>query len=129
MSFYSNNGFGTPPFIGGPPVLPPVGGYGPSVLNPGSGPTVPVPQTVMPDSPYVQGPYCFGIDVAICANLPEKLILVPAKGIGTMNFIPEVSIPAREICKSATNLTCAIVVIVFLVIILGVALQGLLNNA
>lgn len=123
-------GFGTPPFIGGPPVLPPnLPGGPPSVLDPGTGPTVPnAPQIMQPPTPYEQGPYCFGLDKAICANLPKKLVIVPAKGVGTLNFIPEVSIPAQEICKTIANLTCAIVVILFLVVVFGVGLKGLLDN-
>jgi hypothetical protein len=117
VSFYSNASVETPPFIGLPPVLPPAGG--PSVLYPGEAPTVPQMQAI--PTPYIEGPYCFGIDNSICANLPETIQIGP-------NFA-NAQIPIREVCKALTNTTCAIVVVLFLVVILGVALHGLLNNA
>jgi len=106
----------TPPFIGVPggttiPYGPlPGGNYppgsGPSILNPGSGPMV-----MEVPTPYEPGPYCFGIDTALCAMLPETVLKVPV----------------RDACKTLANIVCGLGVLLILVVVLGIALQGLLN--
>jgi hypothetical protein len=130
LSFLSNpytGTVGTPPFIG-VPTLPHIPGtpYGPEGIPSGSGPSVTSPDnlpgggppTNVP-GPYSPGPFCFGLDSSICGNLPESTNV----GVGPAS----IDIPVREICKATTNVVCGLLVAAILVVILGVALQGLLT--
>lgn len=128
MAYYPS--IGTPPFIpvpvsiGIPPVLPPIsglpGGGPPVITEPDTGQPLPTPQNIPPVSaPYEQGPFCFGLDTAICANLPETIKIGPS--------VAQAEIPIREICKALTNVVCGLLVAVILIVVLGIALQGLLQ--
>ena len=126
-------GLGTPPFLPIPimvPVLAPATGpipYGlpapnefpPIVTQPDTGQPLPSSDTVPPaQTPYEPGPFCFGLDTALCSSF-DTIKVGPR--------LAQVEIPVREICKTLTNVVCGLFVAFILVVVLGIALQGLLQ--
>lgn len=87
-----------PPFLGNAaPVLPPVTGA----------PMMPAPVP----TPYQTGPWCFGLDQGICGTIIEDWH----------------GFPLRETCRFTANLACGFGILLALVVVLGIAVQGLLS--
>ncbi len=85
-----------------------------------------IPPMPSPPQPYQPGPFCFGLDQYICANLPEKIHLGGSPGSLMEKAVGGVDIPVQQFCLALTNVLCAVVVLVFLLTILGIAFAGLI---
>jgi len=128
--------------FGTPPILPPVPGTpnGPSDYRPSTVPmeyppwlgsasvTFP-PAAADPTTnttTYEPGPYCFGLDQYICAYLPEKIHVGGAPTSIMERIAPGFDIPVWKFCYALTNALCAILALLLLLTILGIAFAGLI---
>lgn len=121
---------------GPPPILPPV--FGTPPIAPGSlPPFIPMPHvysmppppmeldpSTAPSGDYVSGPFCFGIDKAICQTLPQTIHIGPSSGmLKSAGF----DIPVWGICGVLLNVTCGVLMTIILLTILGIAFYGLVQ--
>ena len=113
----------TPPFF--PTTNPVFGGGSVTMSLPGGGPPTPAQvaaaESAAPPSPYSVGPFCFGLDEFICANLPPTITL------GKTRVTAGVDIPVQDFCRALTNTLCAVLVLILLLTILGIAFFGLVT--
>jgi hypothetical protein len=130
-----------------PPYIPPVGGQNWPGGTPPINPTpIPLPPWIRPqitpmDLPptdaqvaavnaaqdmtqYPQGPFCFGLDAAICGNLPRKIHVGPTSGVmSSVGF----DIPVWGFCGALLNTLCGVMVAIILLALLGIAFSGLIQ--
>lgn len=124
-------------FMSGPGVMTQPYGYDPGITVPqlpwvgGATPTPPMsPSQSTADNQgyyqgeYISGPFCFGLDKLICQSLPPTIRL----GSDPRAVYPfGIDIPVRAFCGSLANLTCAVLVLLALLVLLSIGIVGLLN--
>jgi len=102
-----------PPFVGG------MDDNGPAVMVPNMGPPTDaqLKAGMMAAAPCdYNGPFCFGLDTAICGNLPA-----------TATILPGIDVPICTICGVVLNTICGVTVAIILLTILGIAFYGLVT--
>lgn len=118
-----------------PPLNPPPYSYTPPFVGPM--PTVttdpsltPTPQQGMnpaSNGMYQTGPFCFGLDKFICANLPATIHLGGAPSSMMERIVPGIDIPVQRFCYALTNTLCAVLVLILLLSLVGIGVYGLLQ--
>lgn len=122
-----------------PPYLPPVGGtppISPTPLPPWVRPQI-MPMDLPPtdaqvaaanaavnNNTYPPGPFCFGLDGAICGNLPRVIHVGPSSGMmSSLGF----DIPVWGFCGALLNTLCGVMTAIILLALLGIAFSGLIQ--